>query len=65
MEKVFKYMVANIFFKNYCPEVKRYKHKLRNKDSNGKEIEFTKEDEKVIREGLKKLFNDIKKASLL
>lgn len=64
MEKVFKYIVANIFFQKYCPEIKRYKHKLRNKDSNNKEIEFTPTDKKAIKKGLKNLFNDLNKMDI-
>jgi hypothetical protein len=62
--KIWNYITASNFIQDYCKEVKRYKHKKRGKDGNGRDIEFTEEDKKQIREGLKKLFNDLKKMEI-
>ena len=50
---------AKYFFTHYAPGVKGWNHKLSGKNSKGTAIEFTHEDRKLIRAGLKKLFKDL------
>lgn len=59
MKEILKYLSAKYFFADYAPGVKRFNHKMRGKDSNGKEIDFTENDKKAIITGLKKMVKDI------
>jgi hypothetical protein len=61
MTKVFDFIKAARFFPKYAPQVKNYKHKLRGTDGNNKPIEFTAQDRKSIRSGIKSLIRDIPK----
>lgn len=59
MKQIFQYISAKSFFPEYAPEVKNYTHKMRGIDGNGKEIEFTKEDKKAIKSGIRKMTKDL------
>lgn len=59
MKKVFQYIAAKYFFPDYAPEVKNYTHKMRGLDGNGKEIEFTAEDKKAVKAGIKKMAKEL------
>ena len=56
---IFKYIVAKAFFKEYAPDVTNYNNKLAGKNRHGTKIDFTPEDQKLIKAGLKKLFKDL------
>lgn len=58
MREVFKFIQAKNFFEQYAPDVKRYAHKIRGLDSNGKPLDFTKEDKSAIKTGLRKMLQD-------
>lgn len=58
-KNLFKAVVINNFFKNYCPEVKCYYHKTRGISGNGTPIDFTDSDKAKIKEGVKKLITDL------
>ena len=57
---IFKYIKAARFFPDYCPSVKNWKHKLRGKDGNGKDLHFSKSELKEINAGVNKLFKELK-----
>lgn len=59
MRFVFELVKASKFFERYATGVSNYKHKLRGIDGNGKPIEFSKDDKKVIVKGLKEMFKDL------
>jgi hypothetical protein len=58
MQEILKYLSANHFFRDYCSEVKNFTHKMRGKNGNGKPIEFSADDKKLIVAGLKKMTAD-------
>jgi hypothetical protein len=57
-EDIFKKIPASVFFPEYAPGVKNYNHKRRGVDGNGKPIDFSKDDLRQIKAGLKKMFAD-------
>lgn len=61
MKNVFDYIVAQNFFRDYCPEVKSHKFKMRGTNSRGNPVEFSDQDRAEIKRGLKKLFKDLDK----
>lgn len=58
MKQILKYISAKHFFSDYASEVKNFTHKMRGKDGNGKPIDFSAEDKKLITSGLKKMVAD-------
>lgn len=58
MRTLFKFIQARNFFTTYAPDVKRYAHKVRGLDSNSKPIDFTEEDKRLIKAGLRKMMQD-------
>lgn len=56
-----KYIKADQFFPAYCPDIKNYKRKITGMNGRGNPAEFTQQERKQIKEGLKKLFKDISK----
>jgi len=58
MKQVFKYISARGFFNEYAPSVRNYTHKMRGTDGNGNPINFSKEDKKAIKTGLKKMVKE-------
>jgi len=58
---IFTYIKADKFFPEYCPQIKSYKHKIRGKNGRGNPIEFSKEEMKQIKKGLKQLLKDLSK----
>lgn len=56
---IFEYIKAAKFFPAYAPNVKDWKKKMTGKNGRGNPIEFTKEDQRQIKGGLKNLFKDI------
>ena len=57
MKHKLKEINCNYFFPNYT-DIKNWKHKLRGIDGNGKEIDFSKDEKRQIKAGLKKMFAD-------
>ena len=55
MKEILKYISAKHFFADYAKEVKNFTHKMRGVDGNGKAIEFSDEDKKLIAFGLKEI----------
>jgi hypothetical protein len=62
MARIFDYIKANQFFPKYCPKIKSYMHKLRGLNGRGNPMKFTPEDIQMIKEGLQKMMDQIKKA---
>lgn len=58
---IWKFIKADNFFPKYCPQIKSYKHKIRGKNGRGNPVEFTDEEKKQIKAGLKHLFADLLK----
>jgi hypothetical protein len=56
---IWQYIKADQFFPKYCPEIKNYKRKISGRNGRGNPVEFTEEENKLIKKGLKKLFKDI------
>lgn len=58
---ILSHINAEKFFKKYLPHIKRYKHKMRGKDSAGKPLDFSPEERKEIIKALDVMFKDLKK----
>lgn len=56
---IWTYIKADKFFPEYCPEIKSYKHKIRGKNGRNNPVEFSKDELKQIKAGLRRLFKDI------
>jgi hypothetical protein len=56
---IWTYIKADQFFPVYCPEIKNYKRKISGKNGRGNPVEFTEEEKKNIKKGLKKLFKEV------
>lgn len=61
MKEILKHISAKHFFADYAKEVKNFTHKMRGVDGNGKPIEFSTEDKKEIKNGIKQMAADISK----
>ena len=59
---LFNYIKADAFFREYLPNIKSYKHKIRRKNGRGNPIEFSAEEKKQIEKALPKLFKDLELA---
>lgn len=59
MKDIWKFIKADQFFPAYCPEVKNFKRKISGHNGRGNPVEFTEEEKKQIKKGLKILFKDI------
>lgn len=58
MKEILKYLSAKNFFADYAKDVKNFTHKMRGTDGNGKPIDFTDDDKKIIASGLKEMVKD-------
>jgi hypothetical protein len=56
---IWQYIKADQFFPKYCPEISNYKRKISGRNGRGNPVEFTAEELKAIKKGLKKLFKEI------
>jgi len=54
-----KFIKAANFFPAYAPSVKDWRKKMTGKNGRGNPIDFSKEDNKAIQSGIKKLFKDL------
>jgi hypothetical protein len=57
---IFDYIKAVKFFPNYAPSVIDWKKKMSGFNGRGNKLDFTPQDKKQIKAGLKKLFNDLR-----
>lgn len=57
--KIFDYIKADSFFRDYLPRIKSHKHKIRGKNGRGNPVDFSEAEKKEISAALKKLFKDI------
>lgn len=55
---IFKYIKADSFFKNYLPNIKNHKHKIRGLNGRGNPVDFSKDEKKAINEALKKMLKE-------
>ena len=58
---IWKFIKADIFFREYLPHIKNYKHKIRGKNGRGNPVDFTKDEKKQIKAAVKKMAADISK----
>lgn len=61
--RIFEYIKADKFFPSYAPQIKNHKRKISGHNGRGNPCEFTVEDKKAIKQGLKKLFNDLNQST--
>ena len=57
--KLWGYIKADSFFRDYLPNIKSYKHKIRGKNGRGNPVEFNEAEKKEIKAALKRLFKDL------
>jgi hypothetical protein len=59
MKDIFRYIKADQFFPAYCPDIVNYKRKISGRNGRGNPLDFTEQERKQIKQGLKKLFKDL------
>jgi hypothetical protein len=57
--KQFRFIKADQFFAAYAPRVKSYKHKIRGRNGRDNPVEFSDDDKKEIKRGMKKMARDL------
>ena len=57
---IWEYIKADSFFKDYLPNIKSYKHKIRGKNGRGNPVDFSPDEKKQIKQALKSLMSDVK-----
>lgn len=55
---IWTYIKADTFFRDYLPEIKSYKHKIRGKNGRGNPTEFSDAEKKSINAALKKMIKE-------
>lgn len=55
---IWNYIKADSLFRDYLPNIKSYKHKIRGKNGRGNHVEFTKDEKKQIRKAIKQMFKE-------
>jgi hypothetical protein len=63
LNEAFKLITAAYFFPQYCPKIINWRHKLRGSNGRGNPIEFTGQDKIMLKEGLIKFANEIKRVA--
>jgi len=63
-KQLFRLVPARPFFTDYAPMVTRYYQKLHGKNGRGEPLDFSADDIKLIKKGLKQLAADIKAADV-
>lgn len=56
---IWNYIKADSFFRDYLPNIKSYKHKIRGFNGRGNKTDFSQDEKKQIKAALKQLFKDI------
>ena len=56
---IWNYIKAGTFFREYLPNLKNYKHKIRGKNGRGNPIEFSPGEKLQIKKALSKLFKEL------
>lgn len=54
-----EFIKKNNFFPKYCPDIRNWIHKFNGVSSKGAKLEFTQDDVKSIKSGLKKMNKDL------
>jgi hypothetical protein len=57
--KAFKFIKAAQFFPKYCPGIVDYKRKLSGRNSRGNKLNFSAEEVRIIKAGIKKMLTDL------
>ena len=55
---IWKFIKADTFFREYLPNIKSYKHKIRGKNGRGNPCKFSEDEVRQINAALKKLSKD-------
>lgn len=56
---IWDFIKADTFFREYLPNIKSHKHKIRGKNGRGNPVEFSADEKKQIKAALKSLFKDL------
>ena len=56
---IWNFIKADTFFREYQPNIKSHKHKIRGKNGRGNHVEFSAAEKKQIKSALKLLFKDL------
>jgi hypothetical protein len=56
---IWEYIKADTFFREYLPNIKSYKHKIRGFNGRGNPTDFSPEEKKQIKQALSRLFKDL------
>jgi hypothetical protein len=59
MKAIWDFIKADTFFREYLPNVKSYKHKIRGKNGRGNPADFSDSEKAEIKKALSKLFKDL------
>jgi hypothetical protein len=62
VKMIWKHIKADNFFREYLPNIKSYKHKIRGKNGRGNPIKFSPEETKQIKQALSMLFKDLERS---
>lgn len=57
---IWEYIKADSFFRDYLPNIKSYKHKIRGKNGRGNPTEFSEDEKKTIKLAIRKMIKDFK-----
>ena len=57
---IWEYIKADSLFRDYLPEIKSYKYKIRGSNSRDNPVDFSKEEKKAIKMAIKKMLKDAK-----
>jgi coproporphyrinogen III oxidase-like Fe-S oxidoreductase len=56
---IFQFIKADKFFPAYCPQIKNYKRKVSGRNGRGNPVEFSEQELKDIRKGIKRMAADL------
>jgi len=56
--RIWKYIKADTFFKDYLPHIKSHKFKIRGLNSRNNPVDFSPHEKKEIKQAVKKMIKD-------
>jgi hypothetical protein len=56
---IFQFIKADKFFPAYCPHIKNYKRKISGRNGRGNPVEFSEQELKDIKKGIKRMAADL------
>jgi hypothetical protein len=57
---IWKYIKADSLFKDFLPEIKGHKHKIRGKNGRGNPVDFSEDEKKEINKTIDKIIKEYK-----